>query len=114
MRLNPGESATFEVTITNKNAPAGEWRFGSLTWKGSGYEVRSPIAVNGALFDAPAEVAGTGAAGAPASMCSSATPAATRLARTVLSADAPTSNSIGQDPDQTYPSGDDSPVGVQK
>ena len=63
MRLNPGESATFEVTITNKNAPAGEWRFGSLSWKGGGYETRSPIAVNGALFGAPSEVAGTGAAG---------------------------------------------------
>ena len=31
-----------------------------------------------------------------------------------LVADAPTSGEIGQDPDQTYPSGDDSPVGVQK
>jgi hypothetical protein len=31
-----------------------------------------------------------------------------------LAADAPTSGNIGQDPDQTYPSSDDSPVGVQK
>jgi hypothetical protein len=51
------------VTITNNNAPVGEWRFGSLTWKGDNYLVFSPIAVNGAPFDAPTEVAGSGAAG---------------------------------------------------
>jgi hypothetical protein len=61
--LNPGESATFEVTIVNEHAPIGEWRFGSLTWKGSSYEVYSPIAVRGALFDAPAEVDGSGESG---------------------------------------------------
>jgi hypothetical protein len=63
LTLNPGESATFEVTITNKNAPIGEWRFGSLTWKGSGYDVYSPIAVRAALFSAPDEVDGSGESG---------------------------------------------------
>jgi hypothetical protein len=109
MRLNPGESATFEVTITNKNAPSGEWRFGSLSWKGGGYETRSPIAVNGALFGAPAEVAGTGAAGSTSfdvlfGYTGSYTAGAHGLVpSTVLS------GVIGQDPDQTYPSGDDAP-----
>lgn len=106
--LNPGDSATFEVTITNKNAPIGEWRFGSLTWEGSGgYSVRSPIAVNGALFDAPTEVAGTGATGSTSfdvtfGYNGSYTAGAHGLVpSTVLS------GSICQDPDQTYPSGDD-------
>ena len=31
--LDSGDSATFEVTVTNVSAPADEWRFGSLTWK---------------------------------------------------------------------------------
>ena len=109
LRLSPGESATFEVTITNKKAPVGEWRFGSLTWKGSGYEVYSPIAVNGALFDAPDEVAGTGATGTASfdvqfGYTGSYTAGAHGLVpSTVLS------GSIGQDPDQTYPSSDDAP-----
>jgi subtilisin family serine protease len=63
LQLNPGDSATFEVTFTNNSAPIGEWRFGSLTWKGGGYQVYSPLAVKGALFDAPAEVSGTGTSG---------------------------------------------------
>ncbi|HET9915187.1 MAG TPA: S8 family serine peptidase [Anaerolineales bacterium] len=64
LTLNPGESATFEVTITNNGGgPVGEWRFGALTWRASKYKVFSPIAVRGALFDAPAEVSGSGESG---------------------------------------------------
>jgi hypothetical protein len=63
LTLNPGDSATFEVTVTNNSAPIGEWRFGSLTWKGGDYKVYSPIAVKGALFDAPAEISGSGDTG---------------------------------------------------
>lgn len=59
----PGDSVTFKVTIRNVNAPAGEWRFGSLTWESPGYAVRSPIAVKGSLLGAPAEVTGTGTSG---------------------------------------------------
>lgn len=63
LTLNPGDSATFEVTITNNSAPVGEWRFGSLTWKSGDYKVYSPIAVKGALFDAPDEISGSGDTG---------------------------------------------------
>ncbi|RPJ28788.1 MAG: hypothetical protein EHM33_03330 [Chloroflexi bacterium] len=64
LTLNPGDSAAFEVTITNNGSgPVGEWRFGSLTWKASKYVVYSPIAVQGALFSAPAEVFGSGETG---------------------------------------------------
>ncbi|MDP9465367.1 MAG: S8 family serine peptidase, partial [Actinomycetota bacterium] len=61
--LAPGASASYEVTITNVSAPLGEWRFGDLTWNGSGYHVRSPIAVKGVQLSAPAEVTGEGPAG---------------------------------------------------
>jgi hypothetical protein len=52
IRLKRGRTATYEVTITNVSAPAGEWRFGSLTWddKTGNYSVYSPIAVRGDLF----------------------------------------------------------------
>jgi subtilisin family serine protease len=65
LRLKKGESATYEVTFTNVSAPAGEWRFGSLTWtdKTGNYSVRSPIAVNAAMFSAPDEVEGSGETG---------------------------------------------------
>ena len=46
------------MTVTNVSAPVDSWRFGSLTWVSKDYKVRSPMAVKGALFDAPAEVAG--------------------------------------------------------
>jgi subtilisin family serine protease len=63
--LRRGESATYEVTVRNISAPLGEWRFGSLTWKSQGrdYEVRSPIAVRGAAFEAPPVVSVTGTSG---------------------------------------------------
>lgn len=59
--LKSGMSATFTVTVTNVSAPVGEWRFGSLTWKDNTnhYNVYSPIAVKGALFEGPAEVSGS-------------------------------------------------------
>ena len=65
LTLNNGQSATYEVTITNQTAPIGEWRFGSLTWheKTGAYDVYSPIAVNAALFDAPDAVIGSGETG---------------------------------------------------
>ncbi|MCU0976040.1 MAG: hypothetical protein MUC71_06975 [Steroidobacteraceae bacterium] len=64
--LRRGDTATFEVTITNETAPPGEWRFGSLTWNEQGKKgvtVRSPIAVNAQAIVAPEEVSGTGADG---------------------------------------------------
>ena len=100
--LNPGESATFEVTFVNKNAPIGEWRFGSLTWKGSGYNVYSPIAIKGALFSAPAELTGSGETGTTSfdvkfGYNGSYTAAAHGLVPATV-----TSSSVAQDPDQTF------------
>jgi hypothetical protein len=62
LRLKRGQTATYEVTITNVGAPIGEWRFGSLTWKDrtGRYEVYSPIAVNASLFFCPEELEGYG------------------------------------------------------
>jgi hypothetical protein len=64
-QLKKGQSMTFSVTIENESAPIGEWRFGSLTWNDQTgqYSARSPIAVNGSLFDAPNEVDESGESG---------------------------------------------------
>jgi subtilisin family serine protease len=61
--LAPGESASYDVTFTNAGAPVGVWAFGDLTWSGSGYHVRSPIALKGVQISTPAEVVGAGTEG---------------------------------------------------
>lgn len=63
LRIGSGESASYQVRITNISAPVGEWREGSLTWRGSGYDVRSPIAVRGVSYAAASEVSGSGTDG---------------------------------------------------
>lgn len=63
IRLDPGQSAEVAITITNVSSPVDVWAFGSLTWSGNGYEVRSPIAARATSFAAPASVAGTGTDG---------------------------------------------------
>lgn len=46
LTVAPGATASFTVTFTPSGAPAGEYRFGWLTWDdGQGHEVRSPLVV---------------------------------------------------------------------
>jgi hypothetical protein len=114
--LKSGMSATYYVTFTNVSAPIGEWRFGSLTWsdKTGAYDVTSPIAVRGALFEAPAMVSGSGTDGSTSfDVLFGYTGDYTAAAHGLDSATV-TSDYVGQDPDQTYPSGDDAPPGVLK
>lgn len=116
VRLKKGMSASYEVTITNESAPVDEWAFGSLTWSDvtGHYTVRSPIAVRGSLLGAPDSVEGFGETGSASFDVTFGYTGSYTAAPHGLVADSPTSGSIGQDPDQTYPSPDDSPVGVQK
>ena len=64
IRLAPGESASYDVTITNETGNPGQWYHGSLTWSdGKGHDVRSPISVNAVALIAPDEIASTGTDG---------------------------------------------------
>ncbi len=109
-RLRQGQSATFDVTITNVSAPIGEWRFGALTWVEAAsnplYEVRSPIAVKAALFKAPAAITGSGESGTASfdvtfGYAGSYTAAAHGLVPATV-----TTDNVLQDPDQTFDPGD--------
>ena len=108
--LAPGEIASYEVTITNDGTGVvGAWSFGSLTWKGAGFEAYSPIAVKGALFDAPAAVGGSGTDGAGSFDVQFGYSGDYTAGPHGLSANAPESGDISQDPDQTYTPGEASP-----
>lgn len=106
IRLAPGESATFEVTITTTDAAIDEWSFGSLTWKSGRYLARSPIAAKAALFAAPDAVEGSGVDG------SVEVPVQFGFAGPYTAAPhGPTpqvdlAGTVGQDPDQTFFPGD--------
>lgn len=104
IRLKRGQTATFEVTITNVDAPIGEWRFGSLTWsdKNGLYYVYSPIAVRGSLFDAPPEVSGKGIGGSLSFDVTFGYTGSYAAATHGLVPATVTSDNVVQDPDQDF------------
>ena len=61
--LAPGESVSFDVTITYESGPLDLWRFGSMTWRSESRDVRSPIAVKPTSIIAPEEVTTFGGTG---------------------------------------------------
>lgn len=108
-----GKTATFEVTIRNTKAPSGEWRFGALTWKSSGYssygkryEVRSPIAVKGTLLGAPSAVSVSGSSGTGSVPVSFGYTGPFSANSYGLAAEVATPGTVSQDPDQTFDPGD--------
>ena len=109
-----GDSATFTVTITNKgSAPSGQWRFGSLTWNGGGYAVRSAIAVKGVDIAAPATLTGpTGPTGTASVDVKFGRAGAYTATPHGLVPATHTLGTIDQDVDRTYPSADDGNGGV--
>jgi subtilisin family serine protease len=113
LQIDPGKSASFTVTVQNTGAKVGEWKFGSLTWQGTGYAVRSPIAVKGVPISAPATVTGSGTSGtATANVTVGVSGAFTATAHGLVGT-THNQSSVAQDPDQTFPSGDDGQGGVK-
>ncbi len=107
-KLKKGQSATYQVTITNDSASIGEWRFGSLTWheKTGHYDVYSPIAVRAAQLVAPDTITGSGESGSASfditfGYTGDYTAAAHGLEPALV-----THANVVQDPDQSFNPGD--------
>jgi subtilisin family serine protease len=64
LALGPGESATFDATLTYQSGPLDLWRFGSLTWSSAARDVYIPIAVKPTSIAAPSEITSFGGTGA--------------------------------------------------
>ena len=63
LSLAPGQSASFDVTMTYLAGPLDLWRFGSLTWNSANHSVRSTIAVQPVSLTAPREITSFGGTG---------------------------------------------------
>jgi subtilisin family serine protease len=102
--LRKGESATYQVTITNASAPIGAWRFGSLTWLDTSgtYSAYSPIAVRASEFSAPAAITGSGVSGSASFDVKFGYTGAYAAAAHGLVPATVTSDNVLQDVDQTF------------
>jgi hypothetical protein len=115
LKVAAGQSASFTVTITNKGrAPVDVWRFGNLTWKGSGYTVNSAIAVKAAQIGTSRVVTGEGASGSLSIPVKFGYDGSYQAKASGLVASAPLAGSVVQDPDQTFGTPDDASGGVAK
>lgn len=62
--VQPGASASYQVTFTRTDAAFGDWAFGSVTWSDEQHhKVRSPIALRAKQLAAPADATGEGSTG---------------------------------------------------
>jgi subtilisin family serine protease len=102
IRLRRGESATFEVTITNVSGPVDAWRFGSLTWTSNKADVYSPIAVKASLFSGPDLVTGSGESGSASFDVTFGYTGVYSAAAHGLESATVESDTVVQDPDQNF------------
>ena len=63
LSLAPGQTASFDVTLSYESGPLDLWRYGSIEWQSEDARVYSPIAVKPTSIVAPHEVEGRGGTG---------------------------------------------------
>lgn len=100
LSLNPGETKSFTVTVTNVSAPLNTYTGGYLTWSDGVHSVRSPIVVRPVALGAPSSVSGDGGA-INYDVLFGYSGAFTATARGLVPANV-TAGNVAQDPDQTF------------
>lgn len=63
LTLAPGQSASYDATLTYQSGPQDIFRFGSLTWVSNDHSVRGVLAVQPLSIDAPGEIFSFGGSG---------------------------------------------------
>ncbi len=63
LTVAPGESATYDVTMTYVSGPLDLFRFGSLTWVSNDHSVRSVLSVRPLSVSAPGDIIAFGGSG---------------------------------------------------
>ena len=63
LALGPGETVSYDVTLTYRDGPIDIWRSGSMTWESASHRVRSVLAVRPVSILAPAEITTFGGTG---------------------------------------------------
>jgi len=104
LKLRKGESASYDVTITNVNAPMGDWRFGALSWYEHNKQnaVRSPIALRASILKAPTQIDVTGESGSASFSVQFGYAGGYTAAAHGLQAATINSDTVAQDPDQAF------------
>jgi hypothetical protein len=100
--IPPGQPRSFEITFVNADAPVGVWRFGSLSWVGSGFAARSPIAVAASKLGTPDAVTGTGVEGSASFDITFGYSGEYDATAHGLAPDVPITGSVDPDPDQVF------------
>jgi subtilisin family serine protease len=63
LTLGPGQSASYDVTLTYQSGPQDIFRFGSVTWVSDDHRVRGVLSVRPLSIDAPGEIVSFGGSG---------------------------------------------------
>ncbi|PWF40446.1 S8 family peptidase [Massilia glaciei] len=63
LELEPGQRASFGVTLTRTKAPIGAWSHGALEWRDGVHVVRSPLSARASILAAPASLSSDAASG---------------------------------------------------
>jgi hypothetical protein len=104
LTLNPGETASFDVTFTTAGAALNNYVGGQLTWSDGTHNVRIPLVVRPVALAAPIQVSGTGEP-INYNVTFGYTGPFTATARGLIPA-ALNPGTVTQDPDQTFAQND--------
>ena len=63
LSLAPGQTASFDVTLSYESGPLDLWRYGAIEWQSDSANVYTPVAVKPTSIVAPDEVEGRGGTG---------------------------------------------------